>query len=85
MDEEKKVRLYTLSTCSHCKAVKKLLRDHGVEFDYTDVDLLSGEDREEVIEKVRKLNPRCSFPTILIGERVIVGNREDEIREALQL
>lgn len=85
MDEEKKVRLYTLSTCSHCKAVKKLLRDHGVEFDYTDVDLLSGEDREEVIEKVRKLNPRCSFPTILIGERVIVGNREDEIREALEL
>lgn len=85
LSEEHNVRLYTLSTCSHCRAAKKFLRDHGVEFDYTDVDLLSGEDREEVIEKVRKLNPRCSFPTILIGDRVIVGNREDEIREALNL
>jgi glutaredoxin-like protein NrdH len=32
---------------------------------------------------VRKLNPRCSFPTIIIGERVIIGFKENEIKEAL--
>jgi len=34
---------------------------------------------------VRKLNPRCSFPTIIIGDKVIVGHKEDEIKEALGL
>jgi hypothetical protein len=27
----------------------------------------------------------CSFPTIVIGDTVIVGNREDKIKEALGL
>jgi len=34
---------------------------------------------------VRKLNPQCSFPTIIIGDKVIVGFQEDQIREALEL
>jgi hypothetical protein len=29
------------------------------------------------------LNPRCSFPTIIIGKTVIVGYRETEIKNAL--
>jgi len=29
------------------------------------------------------LNPRCSFPTIKINEKVIVGYKEKEIKEAL--
>jgi glutaredoxin len=34
---------------------------------------------------VKKLNPNCSFPTIIIGDKVIVGFKEDEIKEALGL
>jgi len=81
--EEKRVKVYTLSTCGHCKAAKKLLDDCSVAYEFTDVDLLTGEDRAEVLEDVKKLNPRCSFPTIIIGDRVIVGYKENEIREAL--
>jgi len=81
--EEKRVKVYTLSTCGHCKAAKKLLDDCSVAYEFTDVDLLTGEDRAEVLEDVKKLNPRCSFPTIIIGDRVIVGYKEDEIKEAL--
>jgi glutaredoxin-like protein NrdH len=51
----------------------------------TDVDLLQGEERQQAIAEVRKLNQRLSFPTIVIGETVIVGNKEDEIRKALGL
>jgi glutaredoxin len=83
--QKKHVKLYTLSTCSHCRAAKKLLADLGVEYEYTDVDLVSGAERDAVLAEVRKFNPNCSFPTILIGDTVIVGNREDKIREALDL
>jgi glutaredoxin-like protein NrdH len=82
---EKDVKMYTLSTCSHCKATKKFLSDCEIKYDFVDVDLLEGEERQAIIEDVKKFNPRCSFPTIIIGERVIVGFKEDEIREALGL
>jgi glutaredoxin-like protein NrdH len=85
MMSEKEVKMYTLSTCSHCKATKKFLSDCEVRYDFVDVDLLEGEERQAIIEDVKKFNPRCSFPTIIIGERVIVGFKEDEIREALGL
>lgn len=78
-----RVKLYALSTCSHCKAAKKLLAELGVEYEHVDVDLLSGAERESVIAEVRRLNPSVSFPTIIIGGTVIVGNREDKIRKAL--
>ena len=54
-------------------------------FDAIDVDLLEGEERAAIIEEVKKLNPNCSFPTILIGDQVIVGFKENEIKEALGL
>jgi len=82
---EKPVRMFTLSTCSHCKSTKKFLDDCKVTYEFEDVDLLKGEERAAAIEELRKWNPNCSFPTIIIGERVIVGHREDEIREALGL
>jgi len=82
---DKTVVMYTLSTCSHCKSTKKLLDECNVSYEFTDVDLLDGEERKAILDDVRKLNPRCSFPTIKIGDRVIVGFKEDEIREALGL
>lgn len=82
---EKPVKIFTLSTCSHCKATKKLLDECRVKYEFTDVDLLDGEEKAAILEDVRKLNPRCSFPTIIIGEKTIVGYREDEIKEALGL
>jgi glutaredoxin-like protein NrdH len=82
---EKSVNLYTLSTCSHCKATKKFLDECEVKYDFTDVDLLKGEERAAILEDVRKLNPQCSFPTIIIGDKVIVGFQEDKIKEALGL
>jgi glutaredoxin-like protein NrdH len=79
------VKIYTLSTCSHCKATKKFLSDCKVEYEFTDVDKATGEERAAILEDVKKWNPKCSFPTIIIGDKVIVGHKEDEIREALGL
>lgn len=79
------IKLYTLSTCSHCNKAKKFLNDCGARYEYTDVDLLQGQERSDTIEEVKKYNPVCSFPTILIGDQVIVGFKENEIKEALGL
>ena len=83
--QQEKVKMYTLSTCSHCRAAKRLMNDLGVQYEFVDVDLLSGSARVAIMEEVKRYNPACSFPTIIIGETVIVGNREDKIRKALGL
>ncbi len=83
MSEQLSVKIYTLSTCSHCKAAKQFMGDCGIKLTFTDVDQLTGADRAAILEEVRTFNPKCSFPTIVIGEKVIVGHKEDEIKEAL--
>jgi len=79
------VKLFSLSTCSHCKATKKFLTDCNIAYDFTDVDRLSGDERQLVIDEVVKYNPNRSFPTIIIGDRIIVGFNEKAIREALEI
>jgi glutaredoxin-like protein NrdH len=79
-----KVALYALSTCIWCKKTKELLSSLGVGFDYIYVDLLKGNDRSKMVEEVKKYNPTCSFPTLVIGDKCIIGFREKEIKEALQ-
>lgn len=75
--------IYTLSTCSHCKATKRFLDECKIQYQFTDVDLLTGDEREAIKEEVKKLNERCTFPTIIIGDKVIVGFHEQEIRSIL--
>lgn len=79
-----KIMLYALSTCGWCARTKDLLREMGVEFDYTYVDLLEGKEQDDAITLVEKVNPSGSFPTLVIdGKKTIIGFREKEIREAL--
>jgi glutaredoxin-like protein NrdH len=82
---DKEIKVFSLSTCSHCKSVKKLLGNCTVQYEFVDVDLLEGDERKGILADIKKLNPRCSFPTVIIGEKVIVGYKEKEIKEALGL
>ncbi|MFH1090751.1 MAG: glutaredoxin family protein [Pseudomonadota bacterium] len=78
-----KPMLYALSTCSHCRRAKEFLDECQVDYDLIDVDLCQGEKRQTVIDEVKKYNPRLTFPTLVIGEVVIVGFKRDEIAKAL--
>jgi glutaredoxin len=81
-----KVMLFALSTCGWCARTKEFLRSLGVEFDYIYVDLLEGSEQETTMNEVEKWNPKGSFPTLVIGNRIcIVGFHDDKIREALKL
>jgi len=80
--EAGQIMLYALSTCVWCKKTRALLDELGVAYDYEYVDLLQGAARTKAIAAVRQSNPRSSFPTLIAGDRVIIGFKEDEIREA---
>lgn len=81
----KRVKMYTLSTCVHCKRTKKFFDACAVQYDFIDVDLVPESERRAILADVMKLNPECSFPTIIIGDTVIVGFQEAKIRAALGL
>ncbi len=78
------IMLYALSTCVWCKKTRAMLDSLGVEYSYTYVDLLNDKEQEEILDIIRKWNPACSFPTMVINnQKCIVGFREDEIKKAL--
>ncbi len=78
-----KVKLYGLLSCVHCKETRSFLMDRGVSFDCVYVDMLFGDERNDTMRELRRLNPEVSFPTVLIGNRVIVGFKRDQIEQAL--
>jgi len=76
--------MYTLSTCIWCRKTKNLLKDMGVGYSYIDVDLLEGEEREEVLVEMKKHNPGGGFAAMVIDDsHCIVGFDENKIREKL--
>lgn len=79
------VAIYTLSTCGWCKKLKRLLQALDVEYEYVDIDLLPKDEKDKIMEEVRKHNPRGSFPTLIVdqGEEVIVGFHAQLVREVL--
>ncbi len=79
-----KLVLFALSTCQWCRKTRMLIEELGTEYDYIYVDLLKGNEREEIVEEIKKWNSQLSFPTLVINdEKVIVGFKEDEIKENL--
>lgn len=85
MADKPDIQVYALTTCSHCKAAKRLLDDCTVQYDVVNVDTLEGDERKAILDDVKKFNPKCTFPTIIIGDKIIVGFKEKEIKEALGL
>lgn len=80
-----RIKLFTLSTCIWCKKTKALLKEMDVEYDYVDVDMLTGAERDKALEELKLFNPQCSFPSLVLNSAAcIVGFKEAEIRDALK-
>ena len=78
------VKIYTLSTCSSCKALKKMLKTLDVPFEAVDVDLLPKDEQDKITETIKKLSHLVAFPTTIVGDKVIVGFKEKEIVKAIR-
>jgi glutaredoxin len=76
-----RVKLFALSTCIWCKRTKALLDSAGIEYEYHQLDQLSGAEKEVVLEEMHKYNPKTSYPTLVAGDDVVVGYDESRIRE----
>ena len=80
-----RVVLYALSTCAWCRRTRRLLDGLGVDYYFVYVDLLKDGEREDVEKTLMRINPRLSFPTIIINDTdVIVGYDEEVIRRKLE-
>lgn len=78
------ILLFALSTCGWCKKVKDYLNDLGIAFDYIYVDLTTGDERDEVVNEVKKYNDNLSFPTLVINKKeVLIGFKENEMKKLL--
>jgi glutaredoxin len=79
------ILIYTLSTCMHCRQVKKFLDKNEIEYQNIEIDRFKGEERAALIKKIKEINPKCSVPILIIEDKVVIGHDEDKIKEALGL
>ena len=78
--------LYGLSTCIWCKKTIEFLQSQNVEYEYVFVDQLETAEKDEAKELIKKWNPSCSYPTLIINNKeCIVGFDEDAIKKELLL
>jgi len=82
---EAAVFVYALSTCPWCRKTKQWLTDNQVAFDFVDVDTLSDDEQDAVVDKVSKLNRGLRFPITVINGEVIVGFSPDKFLGALKI
>ena len=81
-----KVQMYGVSWCGDCRAARRFLTNHGVEFTEIDVD----HDRVASAELVRRVGKRAVPQLVIDGEwfqpyRPGRGLLEDELCERLGL
>jgi glutaredoxin len=77
------VRIYTISTCVHCRALKKMLEQYRIPYEFTDVDLMPKEERKSFIAAIQQFNEKKIFPIVMIGNKAIVGFQEQVIKKEL--
>ncbi len=80
----KSIKVFALSTCIHCKHCKEYLDEQGKSYECVYVDKLTGDERKQTIEEIKKVNPSLSFPTVIVEEKVIVGFNKEELDKALE-
>ena len=85
MANHKLVILYALSTCIHCRALAEFLEGSQIDFSVVNIDELEGKERRDMFKALKRLNPQCTFPTLVVKEQVVVGYKLEEIREILNI
>jgi glutaredoxin len=81
-----KVILYALSTCAWCKLTKKFLKENKIEYEYIDVDLIDGKEKEKIKMEILNKGGELSYPTIIVDDTIVItGFRKDKLSEALKL
>lgn len=77
---DKKVKVYSTTTCPYCIRAKQFLKDNNVEFE--DLDVSSNQQAaEEMIAK----SGQMGVPVLEIDNQIIIGFDKEKISSALGL
>lgn len=68
-----RIKVFALSTCPYCHQARHYLDESKVEYEVVEVDGLSGQERADAIEEVKRLSGGTSFPVIVVGDEVVIG------------
>lgn len=83
---DQNVTLYALSTCGWCKMTRGWLDENHVEYECIYVDLVPKEEREALIAQIQeRIGRRPAFPTVICGDKFVVGFNKDQLKEMLGL
>jgi len=77
-DTQKKVIMYSTTTCHYCHRVKEFFKKNNIEF--TDHDVTTDPvARKEMIDT----SGQMGVPVVVIGDNVVVGFNESVLRDLL--
>ena len=75
---DKKVVIYSTSTCPYCKRAKEYLSRKGI--DYTEINV--AQDKENAKELIQK-SGQMSVPVIIIDDEIVVGFKQSRLDKLL--
>ncbi len=78
MDEKKKIKIYSTSTCPYCSMEKDWLREHNIEFEEIDVS----QDQEAANEMVEK-SGQMGVPVTEVDGELVVGFDKEKLKQLL--
>jgi glutaredoxin len=68
-----RIKVFALSTCPYCHQTRRYLDENDVDYDVVEVDKLTGQERTDTIEEVKRLSGGTSFPVVVAGDEVVIG------------
>lgn len=80
----KKVSMYTLSTCPHCRKAKQFFRDRNISFDFIDYDLASEDVQNKIAAEMMAHSGHITFPFVRIGDVVVFGFNPERYEQLLR-
>ena len=80
MNQQKVVKVYSTSTCPHCKGVKNFLNEKGLIFEEFNV-LEDQNARKEMIDK----SGQMGVPVIIVDDEIVIGFNRESLENKLGL
>ncbi|OGX14796.1 MAG: NrdH-redoxin [Omnitrophica WOR_2 bacterium RBG_13_41_10] len=77
---DKKVKVYSTTTCPFCIRAKQFLKDNNIAFEDLDVG-----SNQVAAEEMIKKSGQMGVPVIDIDGEIIIGFDKDKIKQALEL
>ncbi|KAL3765393.1 hypothetical protein ACHAWU_002311 [Discostella pseudostelligera] len=72
-NEENSVAMYSFTTCPFCRKAKDYLDENSIPYSSIELDLLPGNEGNEIRSELGRMTKRTSVPSIFIGGKYIGG------------